>query len=186
MQKTFFGTNLTNKNKLWLIVSLLTLGILSRIIPHLPNSTAMLFSILTLGFVLPRSFALLLTLVIALSSDFLISLVYGYPFLGYWSLFTYSGFLGIAVIGSLLNKITFKNSILFLLSSSFLFWVWTNFGVWLVSGMYSKTIAGFIVCYIAALPFLSNQFIGDIFCLLALGLISLKLSTQKIALKLHT
>jgi len=49
------------------------------------------------------------------------------------------------------------------LGASTLFFITTNFGVWLVSGIYPLTLSGLATCYIAALPFFGNQLIGDLF-----------------------
>lgn len=42
------------------------------------------------------------------------------------------------------------------------FWIWTNFGVWLVSGMYPHSLTGLVTCYFLALPFLKNSIIAAI------------------------
>jgi hypothetical protein len=44
-----------------------------------------------------------------------------------------------------------------------LFFAVTNFGVWLVSGMYGHTLQGLAACYVAAIPFLQNTIAGDLF-----------------------
>jgi len=49
------------------------------------------------------------------------------------------------------------------LASSCLFFVLTNFGVWLLSGMYPQTIPGLAACYVAAIPFFQNTVAGDLF-----------------------
>jgi hypothetical protein len=49
------------------------------------------------------------------------------------------------------------------LASSLIFFVTTNFAVWAFSGMYTADLAGLIHCYVAALPFLQNTVIGDMF-----------------------
>src|SRR3990167_2023010 len=43
-----------------------------------------------------------------------------------------------------------------ILSNGF-FFIWTNFGVWLLSSMYPKTAPGLLMSYINALPFLRYQ-----------------------------
>jgi hypothetical protein len=43
------------------------------------------------------------------------------------------------------------------------FFVVTNFGVWLGSGMYAHSAAGFVACYTAAIPFFRNTVAGDLF-----------------------
>jgi hypothetical protein len=47
------------------------------------------------------------------------------------------------------------------LSSSIIFFVITNFGVWAFGSLYPKTIAGLATCYVAAIPFFQNTLVGD-------------------------
>jgi hypothetical protein len=49
------------------------------------------------------------------------------------------------------------------LASSVLFFVLTNFGMWLFSGFYPRTIEGLVACYVAAIPFFQNTIAGDLF-----------------------
>jgi len=48
-------------------------------------------------------------------------------------------------------------------ASSVLFFVVTNFAVWLLSGMYPSTLPGLAACYVAAIPFFQNTVAGDLF-----------------------
>jgi len=48
------------------------------------------------------------------------------------------------------------------LSSSVLFFVVTNFGVWAAGQLYPRTMAGLIACFTAALPFFKNTLEGDL------------------------
>ena len=47
--------------------------------------------------------------------------------------------------------------------SSVLFFAITNFGMWLSSGFYPRTLAGLEACYVAAIPFFQNTLAGDLF-----------------------
>jgi hypothetical protein len=49
------------------------------------------------------------------------------------------------------------------LVSSVLFFVLTNFGMWLFSGFYPRTMSGLVTCYVAAVPFFQNTLAGDLF-----------------------
>ena len=49
------------------------------------------------------------------------------------------------------------------IASSVLFFVITNFGMWLFSGFYPRTFAGLEACYVAAIPFFRNTVAGDLF-----------------------
>jgi hypothetical protein len=43
------------------------------------------------------------------------------------------------------------------------FWLWTNFGTWLMtSDLYPKTFQGLVDCFIAGLPFLKNSLIASL------------------------
>ncbi|MCI1709056.1 MAG: hypothetical protein LKM39_00590 [Chiayiivirga sp.] len=46
---------------------------------------------------------------------------------------------------------------------STLFFVFTNFGVWLGSSMYPQTWAGLVECYVAGIPFYKNTLAGTLF-----------------------
>jgi hypothetical protein len=50
-----------------------------------------------------------------------------------------------------------------MLSCSLIFFVATNFAVWLFSGIYPLDWQGLAQCYIAALPFLDKTVLGDLF-----------------------
>ncbi len=47
--------------------------------------------------------------------------------------------------------------------SAVLFYVTTNFGVWVLDDLYPKTFTGLAECYVAALPFLRNAVFGNLF-----------------------
>jgi hypothetical protein len=49
------------------------------------------------------------------------------------------------------------------LVSSVVFFVITNFGMWLFSGFYPLTYGGLVACYTAAIPFFQNTVAGDLF-----------------------
>jgi hypothetical protein len=48
-------------------------------------------------------------------------------------------------------------------ASSVLFYVVTNFSVWLGSSVYPQTLSGLAACYVAAIPFFQNTLAGDLF-----------------------
>lgn len=97
-------------------------------------------------------------------------------------LFTWSGFLIPALLSrNLIKKLTsflsqntkykiqntskFRNLLPLTsagLIANLFFFIWTNFGVWLLSGMYPKTALGLLMSYINALPFLKYQFISTL------------------------
>lgn len=50
-----------------------------------------------------------------------------------------------------------------LAASSLVFFLVTNFAVWVFSPMYAANAAGLLKCYVAAVPFLRNMLEGDLF-----------------------
>jgi hypothetical protein len=48
-------------------------------------------------------------------------------------------------------------------ASSVVFFVITNFGMWLFSGFYPVSWPGLVACYAAAIPFFQNTLAGDLF-----------------------
>lgn len=152
----------------WILI-----GALSRILPHPANMTAMTSLSLLVGREYSKIRSICIVLASLLLSDLMLAHVMGYPILGTWSLFTYSGFVVIALLGCRFQATGIR---LFgvLIGTSFLFWLWTNFGTWLLSDLYSKDFAGLWTCYVAALPFLRNSLLGDAgWMLILLGILHL-------------
>lgn len=60
------------------------------------------------------------------------------------------------------------------------FYLVTNFSVWAFTGMYEKTLAGFLACYVAAVPFYRTMLIGDMFYLtVLLGCLAIARASSK-------
>jgi hypothetical protein len=142
---------------LWILI-----GALSRILPHIPDVTALTSVSLLAGMQFSRIRALLIVTLTLLLSDAILAYQSGYAIFGSWTFFTYSGFILIASISKKFNPLKNRYFLGFIISASLVFWLWTNFGVWLYSGIYPLTASGLAFCYSAALPFLRNAIIGDI------------------------
>ncbi|MBI4428717.1 MAG: hypothetical protein HY562_06325, partial [Ignavibacteriales bacterium] len=131
---------------------------LSRLIPHPPNFAPIAAMALAGGVYLDKRFAIIVPLAALLLSDAII---------GFHSLmvFVYGSFLAISFIGLWLKSHK-KPLPVFgaALASSCLFFVVSNFGVWLLAdgSIYPRSIAGILECYIAAVPFFQNTVLGDV------------------------
>ncbi len=145
---------------------IIAIMILGRIIPHPWNMTPTLALGLFCTRLWPRWQALALTLSTFLCSDIILAFTESHPIWGSWSLFSYSGILIVMFVASYFSSSDFKNNLLFLLSASGAYWLWTNFGCWLTMP-YPKTLTGLLSCYTMALPFLKNEALGNIlwFCI---------------------
>ena len=146
-----------NARILALLAAILTAAAL-RLIPHPPNFTPIgamaLFSGAYLG---RKGLAFVAPLAAMLLSDAILGFHSGMPFV-------YASVALIVLIGSLVaSRITAMTVVGAALASSVLFYIVTNFGTWLVSGMYPLTGAGLAACYVAAIPFFQNTAVGDLF-----------------------
>ena len=138
-----------NKNKI--ILMLIVLAVLTRWLPHPPNVAPITgialfggsrFDNKWIGFGLP------------LLCMFISDLFSGFSSI---TIFVYLSFMLISYIG--INSKKISNGTI--LGSSLLFFLLTNFGVFLLG--YPHTIQGLITCYTLALPFFVNTIVGDLF-----------------------
>ena len=141
-----------------LLFAILTAAAL-RLVPHPPNFTPIGAMALFSGAYLGRrgAVALIAPLAALLLSDLVLGFYHG-------MLTVYFSVALITVLGAVALK---QKSPLRIggaaLTSSVLFFVLTNFGMWLSSGFYPLTAAGLEACFIAAIPFFQNTVAGDLF-----------------------
>ena len=64
---------------------------------------------------------------------------------------------------TLLKKVTIGNVIGSSVIASTIFFLLTNFGTWLSSGLYAQSFGGLMTCYAAGLPFFWNTLAGNLF-----------------------
>lgn len=142
---------------------LVLLAALCRLVPHPMNFTPVLAVALFGGATLPRRISYAVPLGAMLLSD----LALGYGF-GKMNVVVYGCLLAGVAMGWLLrDNRTLGRTIAATLSGSLLFYVVTNFVVWLGPPMpppfdYPHTFAGLVKCYVMALPFFRNALAGDV------------------------
>ncbi len=137
-------------NKNVFLVSLIFFAILSRFLPHPPNFTpiAAIALLSSKGFD-NRWVVFLIPIVSLFISDLFIGLHATIPFV-------YISLILIALLGLYVKKI----NIVSVLLSSTIFFLVSNFGVWLL--YYPISIEGLVQCYTLALPFFFNTVLGDL------------------------
>lgn len=138
----------------FLIISIATL---LRLLPHPANIAPIGALALFGGAYLNKKYAI----VVPLLAMFLSDIVLGFhdTILFVYGSFVIAGFIGIW----LRNHMSFQTIIAATLASSLLFYLITNFGVWVVGSLYPKTVSGLLESYINAIPFLRNTLLGDLF-----------------------
>lgn len=126
---------------------------ISRLIPHPPNFT----SLIALSFYVPAIFGIRFIPVLILSfaiTDFII----GYHSGTHW---TWGSVFLISLLSLFFNK-TLSFRILGSFLGACIFFIVTNFGVWL-SGMYGFSLSGVYMTYVMAIPFFAYSIISTLF-----------------------
>ena len=147
-----------NTTRIFAIITAIVGAAALRLVPHPPNfapiAAMALFSGAQLG---RRPVAFAAPLGAMLLSDAVIGFHSG-------MLFVYASVALIVLLGSFaLSRVSVLRLTGAAIASSVLFFVVTNLGTWLLSGMYPLTAAGLAACYLAAIPFLQNTLAGDLF-----------------------
>ncbi len=141
----------------YLVPFLIILGAaFSRVLPHPPNVAPITALCLFGGVYLGKKYAFVLPLFALLLSDYVLGFYQG-------MLWVYGSFFAIGLIGLWLRRnFTVVRLIGATTAGSVLFFIVTNFGVWVSSVVaYPHTIAGLGECYTAAIPFFRNTILGD-------------------------
>ena len=138
-------------------ISLILILAFARLIPHPPNFTPII-AVAIMSSYFFRNILLSCSVII-------ISMLLADIFIGFYKniFFVYLSLLLISYIFSRINrKIRLKNLFIFGLLGSIIFFILSNFGVWILSGMYEKSLNGLINCYLLAVPFFVNTLLSTI------------------------
>ncbi|MCF8378397.1 MAG: hypothetical protein K9H49_02400 [Bacteroidales bacterium] len=150
-------TKLNLNPRIIAIAGVIIFGALMRLIPHWPNFTPIAAMALFGGAYLKKKhLAFIIPFAALLLSD---------VFLGFhrWMIAVYISFGLVVMIGMYLrNRVKVGSVLLATLASSLLFFVITNFAMWIGSPFYPQNFAGLIECYTLAVPFLNNGILGDL------------------------
>lgn len=141
-----------------ILAGMIFIAAFSRLIPHPPNFTAVAAIALFGGvYFSSRYIAFILPLIALLITDLIIGFHNTM-----WAV--YLSFIIVVLIGmSLKNKKKIGNIFLASVSASVLFFIVSNFAVWLAGGLYPKTAEGLAICFTAAIPFFHYNLLGDLF-----------------------
>lgn len=130
----------------------------SRLIPHAPNFTPIAAIALFGGANFNNRWAAFL---VPLSAMFISDLLIGF----HTNLISvYLSFALIVIIGMFIkNQQNFGSVTTAAVASSLLFFVITNFAVWLGNPAHPQNFSGLMDCYFIAIPFYKNSLMGDLF-----------------------
>jgi hypothetical protein len=146
---------------------------LLRLIPHPPNVTPVGAMALIGGVYLGRKYLVFLIPILALFlSDMLLNnTIYrayyteetGFIFFQEYMITIYAAFALIVLLGVAIKK--WRGAKLIIggaFMASLLFFVISNFAVWLMGSQYPKNLSGLMACYAAAVPFFRNTLVGNL------------------------
>ena len=147
-----------NKARLTALVAAIFVAAAMRLLPHPPNFSPIAAMALFSGTYLPkRPLAFAAPFGALILSDAILGGFY--PGMN----FVYLSFGLTVLIGWAVAKrktaLTIAGAAV---ASSVLFFVLTNFGMWLFSGFYPRSYEGLVACYVAAIPFFQNTLAGDL------------------------
>jgi len=151
--------------RFFVILGIILSAAAMRLVPHPPNMTPIAAMALFGGaYFANKRMALLIPLAAMYLSDLVLGLfVYDFGFFHGFMPFVYAGFVMTVCLGFLLRR---RLTPLMVgggaLTGSVMFFIVTNFGVWLVGNLYPKTLAGLAGCYVAAIPFFRNTLAGNV------------------------
>lgn len=144
--------------RFWALTGMVFFAAILRLIPHFPNVTPVAAMALFGGaYFSSKKAAFAVPLAAMIISDAIIGF-----HSAMWAV--YLGFVLMVLIGFKLREHKkIKNIFLAAITASIIFFVITNFAVWVSGLMYPVNTAGLIECYAAAIPFFRNSVLGDLF-----------------------
>lgn len=154
-----------DNHKKWFIIAiiLILIGFTYRFLPHPPNFSPLMAITIFSSFVLSKKINKYFSFSIPLIILFISDLIIGFSII---NLFVYIGFLISSLLSYIYSLKVQKNIIIHSnlsgLINNTVFFIISNFGVWIFTNMYSKTWQGLIECYYNAIPFFKNSVLSTL------------------------
>ncbi|OHA67138.1 MAG: hypothetical protein A3C04_02535 [Candidatus Wildermuthbacteria bacterium RIFCSPHIGHO2_02_FULL_45_25] len=152
---------MTKKQILIFLIGASVASVVLRLLPHPANVTPMAALALFSGVYGTKvsKWVLALPIVLMAGTDLIVGTYHWQVMIA-----VYASFLAIAGIGLLVQRMKNVGTItLGTLGGTLLFFLATNAAVWAFSGMYQLNLAGLMLSYAMAIPFLKLSLVGDLF-----------------------
>ena len=158
------------KNAFYIVAGFILFAALSRLLPHAYNFTPLgAIALFGAAYFPKKKWALIIPILALWLSDLVLNNVMyaayydGFTFFTGGFLYIYGAFAMIVLLGVvLMKKITMPRVIGGALGGSIIFFIVSNFGVWLSSPLYPNTLEGLVMCYTAAIPFFHYTIAGNL------------------------
>src|SRR3989339_767058 len=146
-------------NTLITAILLITLGLVSRLLPHPANFAPISAIAIFGGLYLPKRWAIVLPVLAVFVSDIFIGFYTWQIMISVYGSFAIVGLIGLLVRKNKKAATVIGGTIL----GSILFFLITKCAVWAFGSMYTLSFAGLMQCYAMAIPFFKNTLLGDLF-----------------------
>lgn len=159
-----------NKKSILIITGFIVFAALSRLLPHAYNFTPLgAIALFGAAYFANKKWAIIVPLLALWVSDLFLNNLYyaayqdGFAWLTGGFIYLYGSIILTVILGFIiLKKITVGRVLGGAVAASLLFFIISNFGVWLSSPMYPLTMEGLVMCYTAAIPFFHNTLAGNV------------------------
>jgi hypothetical protein len=148
---------------------MIVVAALTRLLPHPPNfSPVEAIALFGGAYFASRQWSMVVPLLALLVSDLALGVLHGASYANYlgghtfWSVYACIA-LSVVLGFGLRGKASGARVIGYSLAGSVLFFMVTNFAVWLWDPLYPKTGAGLAACYAAGIPFFRWTALGTLF-----------------------
>lgn len=158
------------KNAFYIVAGLIVFAALSRLLPHAYNFTPIgAIALFGAAYFVKKRWAFIIPVAALWISDLILNnFVYasyyeGFTLFSSGFLYIYGAFALVVILGIyLFDKITVPRVLSGAIGGSLIFFIVSNFGVWLSSPMYPLTLEGLVLCYTAAIPFFHYTLAGNL------------------------
>lgn len=144
---------------LWFVLG----AVAMRFLPHAWNFTPVIAMLLLAGCFM-KAKQLWIPVVALVASDFALNVWVYHVSGGADQYFTWAAYLVVLALTlvALKGRVKLLALIGTALASSTLFFLISNFGVWVAGAMYPHTLSGLVTCYLMGVPFFRNAAVGDL------------------------
>ncbi len=146
------------------LISMVLAAAASRLIPHAPNFTPIIaLAIFGGAHFENKKIAFAIPLIAMVLSDIGLAILNSAEYFTFGQVVIYSCFALITAMGFFLRgKVKVPNVALASFAGSLVFFLVTNFAVWLGGTMYPMDLSGLIACYVAGIPFFNNTVLSSV------------------------
>ena len=146
-----------------MIYLIIALAIAARFIPGAANFSPVYAGLLFSGAYLKRRDSMWFPILLLAGSDLLVNTLLYHTSFQWMQTLNWIGFAAIIMVGWWLQKrVSMRNVLIASVAGPSVFFVISNFGVWLAGGLYPPTFGGLTACFVAAIPFYGNSLLSAV------------------------